>query len=70
MRDVVFLTGVTGFLGTELASRLARQEHTTVYALVRASDDDEAVHRLGATRPSPPPPASWWTRCGPGRRSS
>lgn len=48
MAETIFLTGATGFLGTELASRLIQRPDTTVYALVRAADDAEADHRLRA----------------------
>ena len=48
MKESILLTGGTGFLGTELASRLARAEETTVYVLVRAVDIPEASHRLRA----------------------
>ena len=46
MTDVILLTGATGFLGTEIASRLAAFPEVKVYALVRASDDEEAYGRL------------------------
>ena len=48
MAETIFLTGATGFLGTELASRLIQRPDTTVCALVRAADDAEADHRLRA----------------------
>jgi thioester reductase-like protein len=41
-----FLTGATGFIGTELLRRLlARDADSRVYALVRARDDDQARAR-------------------------
>ena len=44
----LFLTGGTGFLGTELASLLVRQPETALYVLVRAANKEEAMHRLRA----------------------
>ena len=44
----LFLTGGTGFLGTELASLLVRQPETALYVLVRAANKEEAIHRLRA----------------------
>ena len=46
MGDTVFLTGATGFLGTELAKRFASIPETKLYVLVRASGEEEAYHRL------------------------
>ena len=47
MADVVFMTGATGFLGTELAAGLIRcQAAEKIYVLVRAADSQEALHRL------------------------
>ncbi|MBO5994151.1 MAG: SDR family oxidoreductase, partial [Firmicutes bacterium] len=46
MREIVLLTGGTGFLGTELASRLAKMPDVMTCVLVRASDNEEALHRL------------------------
>ena len=46
MTDSILLTGATGFLGTEVAARLADLPGTVVYALVRSSCEEEAVHRL------------------------
>ena len=48
MKMTLFLTGGTGFLGTELASLLVRQPETILYVLVRAADRQAAVHRLRA----------------------
>lgn len=48
MAETVLLTGATGLLGTELASRLAEDPDMTVYALVRAEDDAHAHQRLRA----------------------
>lgn len=46
MSQTIFLSGGTGFLGTELASRLVRSPEYTLYILVRAADEAEAYHRL------------------------
>jgi thioester reductase-like protein len=43
----LLLTGSTGFLGSELLRRYAERDDRTVYALIRASSDDEATERLG-----------------------
>ena len=44
----VFLTGATGFLGTETAAELIRTTKEKIYVLVRAADNEEAAHRLRA----------------------
>ncbi|MBQ8933321.1 MAG: AMP-binding protein [Lachnospiraceae bacterium] len=46
MNDTIFLTGGTGFLGTELAAQLCRSPQTKVYILVRAETKALALHRL------------------------
>ncbi len=46
MADIVFLTGATGFLGTELASRLLGGSDAMIYALVRSENEAQAAHRL------------------------
>lgn len=46
MADTILLTGGTGFLGTELASRLSGNPENKIYVLVRAADEQGAVHRL------------------------
>lgn len=48
MTDTILLTGATGFLGTELASRLIQISHARIYVLVRAADEPEAYHRIRA----------------------
>ena len=48
MKEGILLTGGTGFLGTELAARLAKAEEAFVYVLVRAADHAEAAQRLRA----------------------
>lgn len=44
----VLLTGATGFLGMELLARYLERSERTVFALVRARDDQEAAARLRA----------------------
>ncbi|HKG39694.1 MAG TPA: SDR family oxidoreductase [Conexibacter sp.] len=44
----LLLTGATGFLGMELLVRYLERTDRTIYALVRARDDDEAQARLRA----------------------
>ena len=47
----LFLTGSSGFLGMELLARYLERTDRTIYALIRASDDEEAEQRLlGAAR--------------------
>jgi len=41
-----FLTGATGFLGAFLLDELLRQTDATIYCLVRASSNDEAIRRI------------------------
>jgi thioester reductase-like protein len=42
----VFLTGSSGFLGMELLARYVANTDRTIYALIRARDDEEAEARL------------------------
>lgn len=42
----VFLTGSSGFLGMELLARYLANTDRTIYALIRARDDEEADQRL------------------------
>ena len=46
MKQPVFLTGATGFLGMEVLARLLEAGDREVIALVRASDDAAAEDRL------------------------
>ncbi len=51
MADTILLTGGTGFLGTELLSKLIRlsdSQLSKIYVIVRASGDEEAFQRLRA----------------------
>lgn len=41
-----FVTGATGFLGTEVVSSLLRSTDEIIYVLVRAEDEEAATHRL------------------------
>ena len=49
MEKSVFLTGGTGFLGTELAGRMVRRGGLKIYALVRAQSEEAAAGRLRAS---------------------
>ncbi len=51
MNQVVFLTGATGFLGTQTVRRLIAREGLHVIVLVRGKDAQEAAQRLSRT---------WW----------
>ncbi len=42
----IFLTGSSGFVGMELLARYLERTNRTVYALIRASDDEEAGRRV------------------------
>ncbi|HEY7631864.1 MAG TPA: SDR family oxidoreductase [Thermoleophilaceae bacterium] len=42
----VFLTGSSGFVGMELLARYLANSERTIYALIRARDDEEAAQRL------------------------
>ena len=44
----VFLTGATGFLGTEVAAKLIRSTEEKIFVLVRAENTEAAAHRLKA----------------------
>lgn len=46
--SAVLLTGATGFVGRFLLSRLLEQTEATIYCLVRAQSQDEAMTRLRA----------------------
>jgi long-chain acyl-CoA synthetase len=46
MSKVIFLTGPTGFIGTQIARRLTAGSDTRIVALVRATSADEALRRL------------------------
>lgn len=48
MNQAIFLTGGTGFLGTEIAERLVCTTDQKIYVLVRAKSPEAAVHRLKA----------------------
>ena len=48
MRNAIFLTGGTGFLGTEIVLRLVRTTEDDIYVLVRAETEAAAAHRLRA----------------------
>ncbi|MCD7835060.1 MAG: SDR family oxidoreductase, partial [Lachnospiraceae bacterium] len=44
----IFLTGTTGFLGTEVISEIMRTTDDVVYGLIRANSITEAVNTLSA----------------------
>ncbi len=46
LRDVVFLTGATGFLGTQIMHRLIKKDNIVVIVLVRGEDYNDAKQRL------------------------
>ena len=46
LRDVVFLTGATGFLGTQIMHRLIKKDNIVVIILVRGEDYNDAKQRL------------------------
>jgi long-chain acyl-CoA synthetase len=46
MKNIILLTGATGFLGTNIADLLLKDESNQILALVRAKDANHAVHRL------------------------
>lgn len=46
MKDVVFLTGATGFLGTQILRRLIKKDNACVIVLVRGQHFDDACRHL------------------------
>ena len=46
MKDTIFVSGATGFLGTEVVSRLLAETEADIYVLVRAENEEAAAHRL------------------------
>ena len=46
MKDTIFVSGATGFLGTEVVSRLLAETEADIYVLVRAETEEAAAHRL------------------------
>lgn len=46
MNNTFFITGGTGFLGTEIVLRLIRTTQDPIYVLVRAGSESEGTHRL------------------------
>lgn len=45
----IFLTGATGFVGSQLLSDLLQSTHADIYCLVRAKDADKGLSRLQQT---------------------
>ena len=48
MKEALFVTGATGFLGAEIIRNLVKLTDETIYVLVRANDEEAALHRLKA----------------------
>lgn len=46
MKNQILLTGANGFLGTQIARRLIKNEENYIIALVRASNKENALRRL------------------------
>lgn len=51
MNNIIFLTGATGFLGTQIVRRLVKKENCRIIVLVRGKDDETA--RINLAR-------AWW----------
>lgn len=51
MKDRIFITGATGFLGTEIIKRLIKKPNVSLILLVRGNDYDEALNHLSR---------NWW----------
>ncbi len=48
MSKAILITGGTGFLGTEIISDLVRETNETIYVLIRAEDEEMALHKMKA----------------------
>ena len=51
MKATVLLTGATGFIGTQIARQLLKDDQVTVLALVRAADNEGTMRKLAR---------EWW----------
>ncbi len=51
LKNVVFLTGATGFLGTQIALRLIKKQNVNIAVLIRGKDYDTAYRHLSR---------AWW----------
>lgn len=51
MKNLIFLSGATGFLGTEIVEKLIKKQDTSLVLLVRGNNYDEAIRHLSR---------SWW----------
>ena len=51
LKNVVFLTGATGFLGTQIAKRLIKKNEVDIAVLIRGKDYDDAYRHLSR---------AWW----------
>jgi amino acid adenylation domain-containing protein/thioester reductase-like protein len=61
----ILLTGATGFLGAFLLDTLLAQTSATIYCLVRAADEQQALQRLEATMNDYRIAADLWSRVVP-----
>ena len=46
LKKTIFLTGATGFIGTQIARNLIEDKEATVLALVRAKNENEALRKI------------------------
>ena len=46
LKNIVFLTGATGFLGTQIVRRLIKKENISVIVLVRGQNFEDAHRHL------------------------
>ena len=51
MKNIIFFTGATGFLGTQILRRLVKKEDTCIIVLIRGKNFDEAYRHLSR---------AWW----------
>ncbi len=51
LKNIVFLTGATGFLGTQIVRRLIKKEISCVIVLVRGQNFEDAHRHLSR---------AWW----------
>lgn len=51
VKNTVFLTGATGFLGTQIVRRLIKKENCNIIVLIRGPDDESAKRHLAR---------AWW----------
>jgi long-chain acyl-CoA synthetase len=51
LKDIIFLTGATGFLGTQIIRRLIKKENIKIFVIVRGENFEDALRRLSR---------AWW----------